>query len=372
MIDPEDFELSSYDYQLNRKSIAQEPLDIRHNSKMLVVEKVKEGCVKSTHKIVWDLHDYLQPNDLLVVNNTKVIKARLIVKRNSGGHGELLLIEPLEKGEWLCLVKPGKRIRKGDSLWLNKDGHKSIELKVKSVNGKAGVRVIKFPESLSERVSMEAFLSIYGEVPLPPYIEQNNSDNSERYQTCYAKSPGAVAAPTAGLHLSKDLLREIESKGVNQADVTLHVGLGTFKPLEENDLNNLTLHSEWVEVSQSVVDAVKNCRKKGGRVIAVGTTTVRALEGAFVAGDRELKPYKDKVSLVIKPGYRFGVVNGLLTNFHLPKSSLLLLVSAMIGRKTLLSLYAEAIEKKYRFYSYGDAMLICPEAFLLNASSYQI
>ena len=369
MIDPEDFELSSYDYQLNHESIAQEPLDIRHHSKMLAVEKVKGCQVNSTHKIVWDLQDYLHPNDLLVVNNTKVMKARLIVKRHSGGRGELLLIEPLENGEWLCLVKPGKRIRKGDSLWINKVGHKSIELKVQSVNINSGGRVIKFPEALSDRFSMEAFLAIYGEVPLPPYIEQSKSDDSERYQTCYAHSPGAVAAPTAGLHLSKDLLRAIESKGVNQAQVTLHVGLGTFKPLEENDLNNLTLHSEWVEVSQSVVDAVKKCKKKGGRVIAVGTTAVRALEGAFVAGDRELKPYKDKVNLVIKPGYRFGVVNGLLTNFHLPKSSLLLLVSAMIGRKNLLSLYAEAIEKQYRFYSYGDAMWICPEAFLSTASA---
>jgi len=372
VIDPKDFELSSYDYKLNHESIAQEPLEIRHNSKMLVVEKVKGGWINSSHKIVWNLQDYLHPNDLLVLNNTKVIKARLSVKRNSGGHGELLLIEPLGKGEWLCLVKPGKRIRQGDSLLLNKVGHKSINLKVQSGNIKSGERVIKFPDKLTDRISMEAFLAVYGEVPLPPYIEHNKSDNSERYQTCYAKSPGAVAAPTAGLHLSKDLLRVIESKGVNKAHVTLHVGLGTFKPLEENNLNNLTLHSEWVEVSQSVVDAVKKCREEGGRVIAVGTTTVRALEGAFVAGDKELKPYKDKVSLVIKPGYRFGVVNGLLTNFHLPKSSLLLLVSAMIGRKTLLSLYAEAIEHQYRFYSYGDAMCICPEAFLSTAYAYSI
>ena len=205
-------------------------------------------------------------------------------------------------------------------------------------------------------------------MPLPPYITRHDESDQERYQTRYASRPGAVAAPTAGLHLSDELLKAIRARGVQLATVTLHVGLGTFRPVETEDLSDLSLHSEWVEVTPALVAAVIDCRQRGGRVIAVGTTSVRALEGAAAAGKGILQPLKGPVDLVIQPGFRFAVVQGLLTNFHLPKSSLLLLVSALIGRERLLELYEIAIEEAYRFYSYGDAMWIAPDAVLADVT----
>jgi S-adenosylmethionine:tRNA ribosyltransferase-isomerase len=197
-------------------------------------------------------------------------------------------------------------------------------------------------------------------MPLPPYIHQHEESDNDRYQTCFASKPGAVAAPTAGLHLSEELLAALLEKGIERASVTLHVGLGTFRPVETEDLSQLELHSEWVEVSEALVQAVAACRKRGGRVIAVGTTSVRSLEGVAALHGGELQPFRGPVNLVIQPGFRFAVVQGLLTNFHLPKSSLLLLVSALIGRERLLQLYQHAITAGYRFYSYGDAMWIPP------------
>ena len=208
--------------------------------------------------------------------------------------------------------------------------------------------------------SLEPLLLRYGVMPLPPYIHQQEESDNARYQTCFASKPGAVAAPTAGLHLSEELLAALTAKGIERASVTLHVGLGTFRPVETEDLTRLELHSEWVEVSDALVEAVSACRKRGGRVIAVGTTSVRSLEGVAALHGGELKPFRGPVNLVIQPGFAFAVVQGLLTNFHLPKSSLLLLVSALIGRKRLLALYQHAITSGYRFYSYGDAMWIPP------------
>jgi S-adenosylmethionine:tRNA ribosyltransferase-isomerase len=205
-------------------------------------------------------------------------------------------------------------------------------------------------------------------MPLPPYIHQHSDDDDSRYQTCYASRPGAVAAPTAGLHLSDALLSAIRARGVELAEVTLHVGLGTFRPVETEDLRHLELHSEWVEVSPALVAAVAACRARGGRVIAIGTTSVRSLEAVAQLHGGELQPHCGPVNLVIQPGYRFAVVQGLLTNFHLPKSSLLLLVSALIGRRRLLDLYEQAKAEGYRFFSYGDAMWIPPEAVLESAA----
>ena len=230
-----------------------------------------------------------------------------------------------------------------------------------------GGRLVQFSQAFSTAEAIEPLLSRYGAIPLPPYIHEHEASDQERYQTRYAAKPGAVAAPTAGLHLSDALLAELERVGVELGRVTLHVGLGTFRPLESEDLSAVQLHSEWVEVSEAFVEAVAACRRRGGRVIAVGTTSVRSLEGVAALHGGELRPYRGPVNLVIQPGYRLAVVQGLLTNFHLPRSSLLLLVSALIGRQRLLDLYAEAIAEGYRFFSYGDAMWIAPEAVLAQA-----
>ena len=360
MSDPIDSFLSSYDYELSPDRIAQVPVEPRHSARLLIVEKDKQHFVSARHMQVWDLKEELRSGDLIVVNDTRVLKARLRVRRSGGGLAELLLLEPLEKGQWVCLARPAKRMRPGDDLWIEVPEQDPIHLQVVGNDVSSGGRVVQFPSRYCDRETMEELLERYGEVPLPPYIDRQYPSSEERYQTRYAARPGAVAAPTAGLHLSDELLEALKQKGIKQAHVTLHVGIGTFRPLEKEDLTHLELHGEWVEVGKEVVDEVEACRSRGGRVIAVGTTSVRALEGAFCLGGGRLKPLRGKVDLVIKPGYQFGVVDGLLTNFHLPKSSLLLLVSAMIGRQRLLALYAEAIERKYRFFSYGDAMWISP------------
>ena len=231
----------------------------------------------------------------------------------------------------------------------------------------SGGRVVRFPPGCTTPEAIEALLARYGTMPLPPYIQQHSDDDDSRYQTRYASRPGAVAAPTAGLHLSDALLEAIRARGVVIAETTLHVGLGTFRPVDTEDLTQLELHSEWVEVSPALVEAVQACRARGGRVIAVGTTSVRSLEAVAQLHGGVLRPHTGPVNLVIQPGYRFAVVQGLLTNFHLPKSSLLLLVSALIGRVRLLELYEEAKRQGYRFFSYGDAMWIAPEAVLAEA-----
>jgi S-adenosylmethionine:tRNA ribosyltransferase-isomerase len=223
---------------------------------------------------------------------------------------------------------------------------------------------VQFPSACSDAAALEPLLARYGAIPLPPYIHEHDSSDNDRYQTTYAARPGAVAAPTAGLHLSDPLLAAIRERGVAIATTTLHVGLGTFRPVETEDLRQLQLHSEWVEVTPQLVEAVAACRARGGRVIAIGTTSVRSLEAVARLHGGELKPHTGPVNLVIQPGYRFAVVQGLLTNFHLPKSSLLLLVSALLGRQRVLDLYSEAIAQEYRFFSYGDAMWIAPEAVL--------
>ncbi len=359
--------LSSYDYELNPKLIAQVPVEPRHSARLLMVEDASINYLASKHLKVWDLQEELLPGDLLVVNDTRVVKARVRVIRSGGGYAELLLLEPCGEGNWLCLARPAKRLRPGDILFLEADKQTSIQLKVICNHEIKGGKIVQFPKQYVDRETIEGLLDVYGEVPLPPYIDNQESVEPDRYQTRYAFRPGAVAAPTAGLHLSDELLQIFNSRGVELVRVTLHIGIGTFRPLDQESLEDLKLHSEWVEVTEEVVDAIQACRLRGGRVIAVGTTSVRALEGAFLAGEKCLKPFQGDVDLVIKPGYKFGVVDALLTNFHLPKSSLLLLVSALIGRERLLALYAEAIERQYRFFSYGDAMWISPKAVLPDA-----
>jgi S-adenosylmethionine:tRNA ribosyltransferase-isomerase len=331
------------------------------------------------HRRVWDLPQELRPGDLLVVNDTRVLRARLNARRASGGAVELLLLEPaglatplppgLSPGpsDWLCLARPAKRLRAGELLQLEQGDLPPVALEVVAADAGTGGRVVRFPATCTSPETIEPLLLSYGRIPLPPYIHEHDASDNDRYQTRFAARPGAVAAPTAGLHLSDELLAALQQRGIALGKVTLHVGLGTFRPLENDDLSQLELHSEWVEVSEALVAAVAACRARGGRVIAVGTTSVRSLEGVAALHGGQLVPHRGPVNLVIQPGFRFSVVQGLLTNFHLPKSSLLLLVSALIGRQRLLSLYAEAIANNYRFFSYGDAMWIPPEAVLASA-----
>jgi S-adenosylmethionine:tRNA ribosyltransferase-isomerase len=366
--DPADWSLASYAFELPESQIAQTPVEPRHAARMLVV--ADQGL---RHGQVWDLVHELQAGDLLVVNDTRVLKARLRARRASGGAVELLVLERWQDPaaaptDWLCLARPAKRLRPGETLHLEAiDPTTAIAaeerpaLQVVAVDGASGGRVLRFPAGCADAASLEPLLQRLGAMPLPPYIQHPaTGDDDERYQTRYASRPGAVAAPTAGLHLSDALLAALEQRGVERQAVTLHVGLGTFRPLEQDDLSTLELHSEWVNVRSELVEAVAACRRRGGRVIAVGTTSVRSLEGVAALHGGQLVPFAGPVNLVIQPGFHFQVVDGLLTNFHLPRSSLLLLVSALIGRRRLLACYEAAIAAGYRFFSYGDAMWIPP------------
>ena len=365
--DPADRRLSSYDFALPPERIAQRPVEPRHSARLLAVDPAGVGpAPHARHLSVWDLQHALQPGDLLVVNDTRVLRARLEASRATGGAVELLVLEPwqdaLAPGQWLCLARPAKRLKPGDIITVHADGQSPLPLTVLGSDPETGGRIVQFPPECADAASLEPLLLRYGAIPLPPYIHTHDPSDNERYQTRYAAQPGSVAAPTAGLHLSDELLAAIRARGVELASTTLHVGLGTFRPVDTEDLSQLQLHSEWVEVSPQLVQAVAACRERGGRVIAVGTTSVRSLEAVAQLHNGELAPHTGPVNLVIQPGYRFAVVQGLLTNFHLPKSSLLLLVSALIGRQRLLDLYTEAIAREYRFFSYGDAMWIAPEA----------
>ncbi len=368
--DPADALLSSYAFSLPEELIAQRPAEPRHAARLLVVEGPEgDSAAGARHQSVWDLQEQLRPGDLLVVNDTRVLRARLAARRASGGSVELLLLEPREGSLWLCLARPAKRLHPGEVLQVVAEGEPPLEVRVEGSDEATGGRLVRFPEPCIDATAIEPLLARYGSMPLPPYIHSHGADDDTRYQTRYAARPGAVAAPTAGLHLSDELLESLRNRGVQLATVTLHVGLGTFRPVETEDLSQLELHSEWVEVSPELVAAVAACRARGGRVLAVGTTCVRSLEGVAALNGGQLVPFTGPVNLVIQPGFRFAVVQGLLTNFHLPRSSLLLLVSALVGRRRLLALYGEAIAKGYRFFSYGDAMWIPPEAVLESARS---
>ncbi len=363
MLDKKDNLLSSYNYDLPHDLIAQSPTEPRHDAKLMIINDEVDESLNLTHAKIWDLKDILKAGDLLVVNNTRVLKARLKIRLSGGGIGELLLMEPRRNGQWLCLARPARRLRVGDQLLLEASHGNSLCLKVIAKDESTGGRIIQFPNEFTNRNEMASLLDLYGEIPLPPYIDKDKSGaHDEKYQTRFASKPGAIAAPTAGLHLSDELIETLKNKGIRIAQITLHVGLGTFRPLEKEDLSQLDLHSEWVEVTEEAIRTIINCKGEGGKVFAVGTTSVRALEAAYLSGKGTLKAFEGKVNLVIKPGFQFCVIDGLLTNFHLPKSSLLLLVSALIGRKRMLKLYQNAIANRYRFFSYGDAMLITPES----------
>ena len=361
-----DLQLNSYDYKLDPSLIANKPKRIRHKSRLMVVRRISSYEDKLTEDII----DELNNGDLIIVNDTKVMNARLIVQLSNGSLVELLILELVKDSIWLCLGKPAKKLKLNDCVEIfSKKINKNIKLKIVGIDKETGGRLIQFPDNLNNLRTMDELLNKVGEIPLPPYIknidEKLTHENS--YQTEYAKNPGAIAAPTAGLHLSNNLLSKLKKKGIKIMPITLHVGYGTFKPIDQNNLTDLKLHKEFVNIGKNVIEEIKSTKQRGNRVIAIGTTSVRALESCYVESKKDIVPIHRNVDLVIKPGFKFKVVDGLLTNFHLPKSSLLLLVSAMIGRKRLLCLYEKAIREKFRFFSYGDAMYISPEAFLKDS-----
>lgn len=353
--DDDDLRLSSYDYDLPPERIAQAPVEPRDRSRLLVVESQQTV----SHEIFQALPRWLRPGDLLVLNDTRTIPARLYGRKTTGAAVEVLLLEDAGEDCWLALVKPGRRLPVGTQLaFPPRNGSEApLQATIVARDEATGGRLLRF-----DRPVLPA-LERFGEVPLPPYITQRQA-RAEQYQTVYATHPGAVAAPTAGLHFTPDLLQALAAKGVERATVTLHVGLGTFRPVETEAIVSHTMHREFVDVPAATVAAIHRTKAAGGRVFAVGTTVVRSLEGAAAATGDKLAPFSGKTDLFIYPGYRFRVVDGLITNFHLPKSSLLMLVSAAIGRSRLLALYREAISREYRFYSFGDAMSILPEAFI--------
>lgn len=331
-------------YELPEELIAQDPLSDRAASRLLVIDKITE---KRTHTDFHHIGDYLNPGDCLVINNTKVIPARLIGEReNTGGKVELLLLKRKENNIWETLVKPGKKARIGSRIVF---GGGILKAEVVDII-EEGNRLVRFEfDGIFEEI-----LDKLGQMPLPPYITHQLKDKN-MYQTVYAKYEGSAAAPTAGLHFTEKLLEDIEKSGVNIARVTLHVGLGTFRPVKVDDVSKHHMHTEFYQVSKEAADTINNTKKNGGRIICVGTTSCRTIEsasdknGIVMAGEGD-------TDIFIYPGYRFRVLDGLITNFHLPESTLLMLVSALTGRDNIMAAYKEAVDMKYRFFSFGDAM----------------
>jgi S-adenosylmethionine:tRNA ribosyltransferase-isomerase len=322
------------------------------------------------------LPTWLQAGDLLVLNNTRVLPARLYGRKTNGLTVEVLLLEPQPDStssgffshRWLTLMKPGKRLKPGarivfgdgfvDETRKDSVGAPVLSATVLAIDPATGGRIVQFDPPATG--SLESWIYQLGHMPLPPYITQSKVQ-PDQYQTVYASHPGAVAAPTAGLHFTPDLLQRLHEQGIQQASITLHVGVGTFRPVEAGDITTHQMHAEWIDVPAQTVEQIHQTNARGGRIFAVGTTVVRSLEGiATQCGS--LQPFCGKTNLFIYPGYSWQVVDGMITNFHLPKSSLMMLVSALIGRQRLLDLYQVAINAGYRFYSFGDAMLILPEA----------
>ena len=334
---------SDYYFDLPQELIAQDPLTDRTASRLLVMDR-KTGEIE--HRTFRDITEYLRPGDTLVLNDTKVIPARLLgVKEGTGANAEILLLKRLSEKQWETLVKPGKKLRPGARVTFGDGSLRAVILDVLE----GGNRLVEFEyEGIFEEV-----LDRLGEMPLPPYITHKLQDKN-RYQTVYARYEGSAAAPTAGLHFTEELLDEIRSKGVRTAFVTLHVGLGTFRPVKVDDVTSHHMHTEWYNVSEEAAELINRTHSEGHRVICVGTTACRTVESA-ADDDGIVKAGADDTSIFIYPGYRFRVMDALITNFHLPESTLVMLVSAFAGRENVLSAYKEAIEEKYRFFSFGDA-----------------
>lgn len=336
---------SDFYFDLPEELIAQDPLPDRSSSRLLMLDK---NSGETKHETFKNIIDYLNPGDCLVLNNTKVIPARLIGNRETGGQVEVLLLKRHENDVWETLVKPGKKCKPGAKLVFG-DGILKAEV-LETVE--EGNRLIQFKyEGIFEEV-----LDKLGEMPLPPYITHKLQDKN-RYQTVYAKYEGSAAAPTAGLHFTNELLKQIEEKGVKIAYVTLHVGLGTFRPVKVDNVLEHHMHSEYYEITKEAADTINAAKKAGNKVICVGTTSCRTIESA-ADENGHLEPKCDNTEIFIYPGYRFKVLDELITNFHLPESTLVMLVSALAGKENVLSAYEEAIKERYRFFSFGDAMFI--------------
>ncbi len=360
---------ADYFYELPKELIAQDPIPDRSSSRLLVMDR-STGAV--THRVFRDVKEYLRPGDCLVLNDTKVIPARLLGTRSdTGANVEILLLkrladngdEVIQSGprdsentcEWECLVKPGKKLRPGSRVHFGAGDPTDAPLRAEILEVKDdGNRIARFYfDGIWEEV-----LDALGEMPLPPYITHKlPREERDRYQTVYARNTGSAAAPTAGLHFTDTLLDEIRSEGVKTVFVTLHVGLGTFRPVKTTDIREHHMHTEWCQISGEAADAINTAKAQGGRVICVGTTSVRTLETMSEA-DGTVRAGSADTSIFIYPGYTFKAVDGLITNFHLPESTLIMLVSAFAGRERVLEAYREAVRERYRFFSFGDAMLI--------------
>ena len=335
--------ISEFDYQLPPEYIAQVPIEPRDQSRMMIVDR-NDGSLE--HSFFYHLPDLIKEGDTLVFNNSRVIPARLYCrKKGSTIKIELLLLRRIEGSIWESMVRPGRKIMPGDILYAgNEDGQPDIEILERR---EAGLRII--------RLADDSIVERYGHVPLPPYIHAP-LQQAERYQTVYSDVKGSVAAPTAGLHFTPEMLENVTNKGVNIAFVTLHIGLDTFRPIHVEDPAQHEIHTEYGEVSEKTAAVINETKKKGGRIIAVGTSTVRLIEAASQGG--VTKPLTDQIKLFIMPGYKFQIVDGMITNFHLPRSTLLLMVSAFASREIILGAYEQAKQTGYRFYSFGDCMFI--------------
>ena len=340
-------DINLFDYDLPEEQIAQFPTQKRDASKLLVVDR-KTG--KIDHKHFYDILNYLNPGDCLVLNNSKVIHARLVgTKEKTGATIEIFLIKRLDDDRWEVMIKPAKRLKPGDIVNFSED----FKARLIDVTDD-GLRVVKF---LYEGIFMERLAQL-GKMPLPPYIKRKADDTDDgRYQTVYSEVEGSVAAPTAGLHFTEELLEKVQSKGVTIAYLTLHVGIGTFRPVKVDKIEDHTMHKEFYEISRKAADTINTAKDNGGRIICVGTTSVRTIESV---SDKNgvIHPGTGETGIYIYPGYKFKVVDSLITNFHLPKSTLLMLISAFYDREKILEVYQIAIDNDYRFFSYGDAMLI--------------
>jgi len=341
-----------FNFELPEKLIAQQPTIERTKSRLLVMEE--DGNVAD--KKFTDLLSYLKPEDCLIFNNTKVIPARLFGKKLTGGKVELLIERVLDETTILTHIRSSRSPKEGTKLLIED----SFEVEV--IGRDDALFIVKIQKDNSDSKSALELIEAHGHMPLPPYISREDElADKERYQTVYSDKSGAVAAPTAGLHFDLEFIEKIKQKGIQIGFVTLHVGAGTFRPVQVDNIAEHRMHSEVIEVLDETVELIKRTKKNGGRVIGIGTTSIRSLESAFKFGGKELKPYRGETDIFITPGVKFNVVDVLLTNFHLPESTLIMLVSALAGFDRTMAAYKHAVEQEYRFFSYGDAMLVFPE-----------
>ena len=338
--------VSDFNYELPEKLIAQHPYDKRDEARLMVLDREKQTI---EHKVFKDIIDYLNPGDCLVINNTKVIPARLLGVKDTGAKVEFLLLKRIEGDSWEAMVRPGNKLRPGTKVSF---GNGILKAEVLDVLDGGNRKVVFEYKGIFNEV-----LDKVGIMPLPPYITEATKEDQKKYQTVYAKYDGSAAAPTAGLHFTEELLKKIEEKGIQIANVTLHVGIGTFRPVKVENVEDHEMHSEHFYIKKEDAEKINNTRKNGKKVIAVGTTSCRVLESVSDE-DGMMREYEGDTNIFIYPGYKFKCVDYLITNFHLPESTLIMLVSSLAGKDFIMKAYAEAVNEEYKFFSFGDAMLI--------------